>query len=117
MAAEQEIVLRLDGQGVAHEGARVEDQGARHAAGYAVYCYFSRQTSPTRWFGGQREREREREKDQRDWRWQLAGGKKRLDGGREGGLRYISGSFCVSMTAAMGMPKLETGPQKSGGSE
>lgn len=33
-------------------------------------------------------------------------------GGRED--RYISGSFCVSMTAAMGMPKLETGPQKSG---
>jgi hypothetical protein len=30
-----------------------------------------------------------------------------------GGERYISGSFCVSMTAAMGMPKLEAGPQKS----
>ena len=29
------------------------------------------------------------------------------------GQRYISGSFCVSMTAAMGMPKFETGPQKS----
>lgn len=26
---------------------------------------------------------------------------------------YISGSFCVSMMAAMGMPKLEAGPQKS----
>ena len=26
---------------------------------------------------------------------------------------HISGSFCVSMTAAMGMPKFETGPQKS----
>lgn len=26
---------------------------------------------------------------------------------------YISGSFCVSITAAMGIPKLETGPQKS----
>lgn len=25
----------------------------------------------------------------------------------------ISGSFCVSMTAAMGMPKFEAGPQKS----
>lgn len=30
------------------------------------------------------------------------------------GSRYISGSFCVSITAAIGMPKLETGPQKSG---
>ena len=26
---------------------------------------------------------------------------------------YISGSFCVSRTAATGIPKLETGPQKS----
>lgn len=29
------------------------------------------------------------------------------------GKAYISGSFCVSMTAAIGIPKLETGPQKS----
>ncbi len=34
-------------------------------------------------------------------------------GRREGEQAYISGSFCVSMTAAIGMPKLETGPQKS----
>lgn len=26
---------------------------------------------------------------------------------------YISGSFWVSITAAIGIPKLETGPQKS----
>ncbi len=26
---------------------------------------------------------------------------------------YISGSFCVSRTAAMGIPKFEAGPQKS----
>lgn len=26
---------------------------------------------------------------------------------------YISGSFCVSKTAAMGIPKFEAGPQKS----
>ncbi len=26
---------------------------------------------------------------------------------------HMSGSFCVSMTAAIGMPKFETGPQKS----
>jgi len=30
---------------------------------------------------------------------------------------HISGSFCVSRTAAMGMPKLEAGPQKSDSSE
>ncbi len=32
---------------------------------------------------------------------------------RESDGTHISGSFCVSMTAAMGIPKLETGPQKS----
>ena len=26
---------------------------------------------------------------------------------------YSSGDFCVSITAAMGIPKLDTGPQKS----
>ena len=26
---------------------------------------------------------------------------------------YISGSFCVSRTAAMGIPKFDAGPQKS----
>jgi hypothetical protein len=30
---------------------------------------------------------------------------------------HISGSFCVSRTAAMGMPKFEAGPQKSASSE
>ena len=35
----------------------------------------------------------------------------------DGSCLYISGSFCVSITAAMGMPKLETGPQKSVGGE
>ena len=33
--------------------------------------------------------------------------------GGEGKQTYRSGLFWVSMTAAMGMPKLETGPQKS----
>lgn len=28
-------------------------------------------------------------------------------------MAYSSGDFCVSITAATGMPKLETGPQKS----
>ena len=34
VAPKQQIVLRRDGEGVAHEGPRVDDQGARHAAGY-----------------------------------------------------------------------------------
>ena len=32
---------------------------------------------------------------------------------REALATHISGSFCVSITAATGIPKLETGPQKS----
>ena len=38
MAPKQQIVLRRDGQGVAHKGAGIQDQGARHAAGYANNC-------------------------------------------------------------------------------
>lgn len=36
MAAEQQVILRRNGQSVAHKGAGVEDQGAGHAAGYAM---------------------------------------------------------------------------------
>lgn len=38
------------------------------------------------------------------------------DGPSDGGETdaYMSGSFCVSITAAIGIPKLEAGPQKSG---
>lgn len=35
VAAEEEVVCGRDGQGVAHESARVEGEGARHAAGDA----------------------------------------------------------------------------------
>lgn len=96
MAAEQEVILRRNGQSVAHEGAGVEDQSAGHAAGYAIL-------SPCKKTGrGAIER----------CALSLNNG-----GGREGWEgAYISGSFCVSITAAIGMPKLETGPQKSVGS-
>ena len=36
------------------------------------------------------------------------------DGSKTAGESHSSGLFCVSMMAAMGIPKLETGPQKSG---
>lgn len=36
VAPEQQVVLRLDRQSVAHKGARVHDQGARHATGYTI---------------------------------------------------------------------------------
>ena len=42
-----------------------------------------------------------------------AGGAEAPKGGCDGVETYISGSFCASMMAAMGMPKLEAGPQKS----
>lgn len=43
MAAEQQIIFRLNGESVAHEGAGVEDQGASHAAGYAMSSCHVRQ--------------------------------------------------------------------------
>ena len=36
MAPKQQIVLRRNGQSVAHECPRVDDQSARHAARYAM---------------------------------------------------------------------------------
>lgn len=52
-------------------------------------------------------------------RWRDWEGRKEDESRRRGDRKrkwrscYISGSFRVSMTAAMGMPKLEAGPQKS----
>lgn len=42
-----------------------------------------------------------------------------ISGGYSRGVRvdidtYMSGFFCVSITAAIGIPKFEAGPQKSG---
>jgi hypothetical protein len=36
VAGEEKVVLRRDGEGVAHEGCGVDDQGAGHLAGDAV---------------------------------------------------------------------------------
>lgn len=93
MAAKEQVILRLNSQGVAHEGAGIEYQCAGHTAGYTIYVTSApvvaviakRKTCALARECGQLER------------WE----------------EYISGSFCVSITAAMGMPKLETGPQKS----
>lgn len=37
MATKQEVVLRLDGEGVAHESRRVDNEGAGHATGDTVW--------------------------------------------------------------------------------
>ena len=36
MTSEEEVVLRGDGEGVAHEGSRVDNKGAGHLAGDAI---------------------------------------------------------------------------------
>ena len=118
MAPEQQIVLGLDREGVAHKGARVDYQSARHAAGDAASLRFM--SGPTvAGSGSEKQRSLEEIRDSGGGfvvEREGGGGKGEGREGREGGWvdRYISGSFCVSMTAAMGMPKLETGPQKSG---
>lgn len=88
VAREQQVVPRRDGEGVAHKGPGVEAESAGHAAGNAAplcqKCSFSTN-------------------------FRVVAPKC----GRSVRTAYISGSFCVSMTAAIGMPKLETGPQKS----
>lgn len=82
VAAEEEVVLWLDGERVAHERGRIDGQGECHLARDAVRGEGELVTT-----------------------WE----------GRERWGTYSSGLFWVSATAARGMPKLETGPQKSGG--
>lgn len=95
VTSEEEVVLGGDGEGIAHEGTRVDNKGAGHLAGDAV-CRVSRLFLAIILRGeGNR----------------AAPGRIR---GWKGGRAYISGSFWVSITAATGIPKLETGPQKSG---
>ena len=36
MAREQQVILRRDGEGIAHEGTGVKTESASHAAGYAA---------------------------------------------------------------------------------
>ncbi len=89
VAAEEEVVCWGDGEGVAHEGCGVNDEGGGHLA--------------------------------RDTELVLARariGESMLNGATVWSLviqdeTYSSGLFWVSITAAIGIPKFETGPQKS----
>lgn len=103
MASKQEVVLWANSQRVSHERSRVDGQCGgelsrdtncseasvhkilQHTIDYLVIQSDS-------WFGELRS-------------------SSATD--RSKGQTYISGSFCVSRTAAMGIPKFDTGPQKS----
>lgn len=88
VAAEEEVVYRGDGHGVAHECGRVTAEGKGHGSRDTVLrmCISPKLLQSI----------------------QLA------QSCRQSGRRnYISGSFCVSMTAARGIPKFDAGPQKS----
>lgn len=88
MATEQKVVYGSDGHGVTHEGGRVTGESKSHGSRDTVVemCISSKLLC------GEGSSRRDR---------------------ISGGLNYISGSFCVSMTAARGIPKLDAGPQKS----
>ena len=97
MAGEEKVVLGGDGEGVAHEGSGVDGQGTGHLARDAgralagcsrIWQDVQVNRGDGVCFAGD---------FKRDWARST----------------YISGSFWVSITAAMGMPKLEAGPQKS----
>lgn len=101
VAGEEEVVGRGDGESVAREGSGVDNQGTGHLArdtvdviSALVYAYQ----------GG-----KEGQKQQ-----SAPPGVNGAALVRSDFETYSSGSFCVSITAATGIPKLETGPQKSG---
>lgn len=107
VTSEEEVVLRGDGESVAGESSRVDDQGTCHCSGDAgeknsklvtddIICITCHIPSGFRLHMQDTGMHAEL---------------KSKEGRRESA--YISGSFCVSITAAMGIPKLETGPQKS----
>ena len=77
MAAKQQIILWLDRQSVAHKGAGIQDQGARHAAGYATSLHQVSARGPRviwegklfcaqRWHAGWEEGREEEERTFRD---------------------------------------------------
>lgn len=95
VAAEKKVVLGRNGHGVAHEGRRVTAEGKSHWTGDTVIALVSFPTLRTIY----------------EMRQILS----RVEAvRRDAGIgAYISGSFCVSITAAIGIPKLDAGPQKS----
>lgn len=88
VAAEEEVVHGGDGHGVAHECGRVTAESEGHGSRDTVVrvCISPKLLQNVGLAQSCR---------------------------RSGRKNYISGSFCVSMTAARGMPKLDAGPQKS----
>jgi hypothetical protein len=93
VAREEEVVSRRDGEGVAHESRRVDAKSCSHLSRNALLGV-SLGSSAAR---------PELAKSQ---------GELKSHGVVQWGT-YSSGDFCVSITAAMGIPKLDTGPQKS----
>lgn len=88
MTPEQQIILRRNRESVAHECARVECERTRHT------------TRNTRVLSD-------------PWVRNISDRINHKGAAQLSQTAYISGSFWVSITAAIGMPKLETGPQKS----
>lgn len=105
VAGKQQPVAGSDGERVAHEGEGVDDQGAGHGSGDPV-CRKGREVSKpvhaTFFFV---------------LGWVLVFFLPPSSFSRisavEASESYMSGLFCVSRTAAIGIPKLEAGPQKS----
>lgn len=91
VATEKKVVSGRDGHGVAHESGAVADESGGHRARDTVVEVLVSLTLLSQLNPAQAH--------PMEWICPRA--------------TYISGSFWVSMTAAMGIPKLEAGPQKS----
>ena len=102
MACEQEVVLGLNSQGVSHECRRVYGQSTGEGTGDAAI--FS--SAEVMRVGG-----RNAGRLGGGWDAEYADGDAILRVAMD--RTYMLGSFCVSKTAARGIPKFETGPQKS----
>jgi hypothetical protein len=103
VAQEKQVVLGRHGERVPHERRRVDDQGAGHGAGDPAGGRVLASGPPGLWKG------------RGFWNWEIeAGWEVEIRSRRiKWTATHSSGLFCVSMTAAMGIPKFDTGPQKS----
>jgi hypothetical protein len=116
VAEEEEVVLRLDDERVAHEGCGVDNQG--HLSSCRGFCEVDIPISSpfpipninisiNRW-----------RMPSREWENGLCQRKASMveEGNSESTeetCTHNSGLFCVFITAAIGIPKFDTGPQKS----
>lgn len=109
MACQKEVILGGYGHRVAHKSRRVDEQSTSHGSGDTIPAYPSQFEVIAKGriclFLSPIMNHESKGIENAVGRYENCCAAKEVTN--------ISGSFCISMTAAMGIPKFEAGPQKS----